>query len=251
MSYTIEYNRQFLRSEAGLTPVWLHGDNNVWEGSGRSQRRSRNWGCFQSLIGVSEQDLMDTVRVLTGGQYQQHWMKHGKWLDDAAVLRWAKNGVVQAMTVEQLRSDNPGLSITAQLSIWGAGLEHTHELFRFINSTETLDGWIAEAKERITTRKPTESVFPLIAFSSERFKTANRPGQGKPRPAGDTVLQVTSKENNGMYVYQVTRSKCRFTPYQNAANRYAGAAAARRSINNIERKFLGVKLEPVALSMEG
>ena len=54
MSYTIEYNRQFIKSKNGYIPCWLHGDNNVTEGWGKNERRCRNWGVFMNWIDVTE-----------------------------------------------------------------------------------------------------------------------------------------------------------------------------------------------------
>ena len=92
MSYTIEYDKIFLKSGAGYTPLWLAGDSNCYEGSGRNQRRVRDWSVFMSQLGVTEEKLMERIQPLLGGPYQEHWQRRGKWVDDKGLVTWVKNG---------------------------------------------------------------------------------------------------------------------------------------------------------------
>ena len=64
MSYSIEYNRQFIKTENGYTPCWLVGDNNVTEGFGRNERRVRNWSVFMNLLDVTEDELVEKAKEL-------------------------------------------------------------------------------------------------------------------------------------------------------------------------------------------
>ena len=65
MSYSLMYNWQFLKSEEGITPVVLMGDNNVttstWMGNHWGEKRARSWYCIFGYLGVSEELFMDTL----------------------------------------------------------------------------------------------------------------------------------------------------------------------------------------------
>lgn len=105
MSYTIEYDKIFLKSGAGYTPLWLAGDSNCYEGSGRNQRRVRDWSVFMSQLGVTEEKLMERIQPLLGGPYQEHWQRlrqmggrqgpgylDQEWLQECRVHRAANRG---------------------------------------------------------------------------------------------------------------------------------------------------------------
>ena len=46
MSYTIMYDRQFLKTSRGIIPLALYGDNNVTERVNGHERRERHWGVY-------------------------------------------------------------------------------------------------------------------------------------------------------------------------------------------------------------
>lgn len=170
MSYTIEYNKQFIKSEAGITPCWLAGDNNVTQGYGTYERRARDWGCFHNLIGVTEEDILESVQPCLGG-YGEHWKKNGKYIDDAGLIRWIKNGVKSAATVEEIICANPISSIKCYLSVWGKDFEHCNESLSYCKTTEEFDSWIALAKQRTAELKAEEkSAYPVVDFTIENLR---------------------------------------------------------------------------------
>lgn len=172
MSYTIEYNRQFIRSETGITPVWLSGDNNVWEGPSQHMRRCRSWSCFGNLLGASESELMEFAKSLTGGQFQEHWKKNGKYLDDAALLRWMKQGIKTAATLEEILAANSMRCVSVYLSNWDEKYHNVRELNEYCSTTDELDAWIAKAKTRMYQVRAKEgcSSYPVINFGREDIK---------------------------------------------------------------------------------
>lgn len=169
MSYSIMYDAQFIRSNSGITPVVLMGDNNVseqhWNGSRFIWRRSRDWNCFMNLLGASEQEVLDSVEKLTGGQYQEHWMRGNKWVDDEGARRWAKNGIKNAASLEEILDINGRKSAQVCISVW-RGCNHTYEKNEYITNTSDLDLWIREAKDLIAAVKKNKanSAFPIIKF---------------------------------------------------------------------------------------
>ena len=46
MSYTIMYDKQFLKTSRGIIPLALYGDNNVTERINGHERRDRHWGVY-------------------------------------------------------------------------------------------------------------------------------------------------------------------------------------------------------------
>lgn len=158
MSYTIEYDKIFLKSASGFTPLWLVGDNNCYEGIGRNQRRARDWSVFMSLIGVSEDDLMEAIQPMIGGSYQEHWQRRGKWVDDKGLVSWVKNGCKNAVTIEELIEVNRFVAIKCCV------MESYMKMLSscYIHSTAELDNWIKEAKERIAADK---NCYPLIILN--------------------------------------------------------------------------------------
>ena len=161
MSYTIEYDRQFIRSELGITPVWLSGDNNVTTGYGRRERRVRNWHVFMSLLACTKEELLAAVEPMKGG-YQEHWKKGGRWVDDAGLTRWVENGCKAAASIEGIISQNCLSWIRCSLLDYSDGGygKTTHE--EKITTTEAFDAWIQEIKPLITTGK----IYPIISFNS-------------------------------------------------------------------------------------
>ena len=109
MSYSIEYNRQFIKTENGYTPCWLVGDNNVTEGFGRNERRVRNWSVFMNLLDVTEDELVEKAKELFNS-YDQHWKRGSTWVSNKGLISWVKSGCKKAATVEDILSVNPYMS---------------------------------------------------------------------------------------------------------------------------------------------
>ena len=171
MSYTIEYARQFIRSEAGITPCWLAGDNNVTEGRGRYERRVRNWSCFNNFIGVTEKEIMNTVQSWLGG-YQEHWKRNGKWVDDKGLINWVKSGIRSAATVEDILRRNPECcgSIRCCVHMW-QGFKHTIEERSYVRTTTEFDDWIQRYRIlKAKLEKNQIKVYPHVDFGTEKIR---------------------------------------------------------------------------------
>lgn len=152
MSYTIEYDRIFIRSGYGFTPLWLAGDNNVYE---TKQRRARDWHCFMNLLGVSKDEMFAAIEPMLGDEFQQHWKRNGKWVNDAALKRWVENGCKNAASIEDILRCN-GMRRLAfylhtyrkddsmQTSAWGKT-----EMLTNVSTTQEFDTWIADVKAEL------------------------------------------------------------------------------------------------------
>ncbi len=189
MSYTIEYSNQFIKSELGITPCWLCGDNNVtenhWAGGRYVERRVRDWSVFCNLLAVTEDELMDKLNSFCGGPYQEHWKRGGKYLDDAAILRWGRNGCSAAVPIEDILSLNHMSSVHCYLSVWSKDLSNTTQLSAYVSTTEELDNWITDARQYIACH-PEDHVYPIIEFPRDGFVRV-RP-ESKAKSEDDLVI---------------------------------------------------------------
>ena len=186
MGYSILYNWQFLKSSEGITPVILIGDNNVttrvWMGNHWGERRARGWACLFNVAGVSEENFMREIKNMTGKEYQEHWMRNGKWVDDKALVNWAKKACASAASVEDVLSMNPFVYITAYLSVWHKDSKCTHMLETTIRNTDELDAWIRSGNQLSDElRADGAMVFPIVNFSNENLKRF--PSGNKNHPA--------------------------------------------------------------------
>lgn len=177
MSYSILYDRVFIRSNCGISPCILSGDNNVWEGYGNRQRRSRSWGIYGNRLGISGDDLREYIKPYLKG-YNEHWVSNGKWVTDAGLIRWIESGIKHTVTVEDLIQANPELGyggIHCYVSVWSKSPGVTYhdtqkmELSAYIKTTEDLDTWINQVNKFIAERPaPEYACFPIIDFGTDK-----------------------------------------------------------------------------------
>lgn len=206
MSYTIEYDKQFIRSESGFTPCWLAGDNNVWEPTCKGkERRARSWSVFYNLTGCTEQQILDAVQPSLGG-YNQHWQKNGKWVDDKGLIRWIKNGCKNAATIEDILSANRRSAVRCYISAWGADYEKNTLLDEWISTTEQLDKWIIAFKKVCEgLRGEGKTCYPVIAFDEEKLVHPRSTAEKRPekvilrRGAGQAAFYLSEIEDENRH----------------------------------------------------
>lgn len=195
MSYTIEYSNQFIRSELGITPCWLCGDNNVteyhWVGGRRVERCTRDWCVFCNMLAASEDEIMTKLKSFCGGPYQEHWKRGGKYLDDAAILRWGKNGCGNAVPIEEVLYANHINSVRCYLSVWTKDLSNTTELAVSVSTTKELDDWILAVRQYVS-EHPEDHIYPAIDFPRDGFVRA-RP-EDKEKSGDDLVILKHGKD---------------------------------------------------------
>ena len=168
MSYTILYNTIFLRSGEGITPCVLIGSNNCYDASNR--RRDRNWSIFLNQPGTTEKTLLTAIEPWLGG-YQEHWMRGGKWVDDAGLIRWVKNNSRNAYLLEDVLTENHLRSVNCYVSVWGAGFSYRKEAEAICSTTQELDAWIRLSQKVIADRETAgEQAFPAIDFPRENIR---------------------------------------------------------------------------------
>ena len=198
MSYEIIYNSVFLKSSAGITPCILSGSNNCYDADNR--RRSRDWSVFFNELADTPENIMAKALNMTGGTYQEHWKSNGKWVDDAGVLRFFRNGIQNACTLEELLDANRDQyvgSAYCTLHVW-ANLDHEtipSNMSQYVRTTEDLDKWIDLVKPYMEEQRHLKKhVYPIITFSCE---TLHKP-RAKRELTGNVVLK-----RKGTYLFKI------------------------------------------------
>ena len=167
MSYEIVYDRRFIRTPLGITPLILTGSNNCYEPmpNGR-ERRERNWSVLFNFPVATENELMNAVQGCCGGEFQEHFKWHGKFVNDAGFVAFIRNGIANAVTLEELEEYAHCGSMRCALSIWYKDSigNNSSELKCSVQTTDELVQWITEAKGRVASRAECEEIYYSMGF---------------------------------------------------------------------------------------
>lgn len=171
MSYYVEFDRVFIRTVSGYTPLILLGDSSVYEGSSPRARMARKWLVFQGLLGVTEEKILQTIEPMLGSD--EHWKKNGKWVDDKGLISWVKNGCKHAVVLEDLLEANNRSFISCHLHGEITGFRGSEALECYVHNTLEMEDWICRAKKAISD-KPYLS--PVISLNSgDRVRHPSKP----------------------------------------------------------------------------
>jgi len=151
LSYDICYDRCFIRSGMGITPMWLVGSNNctesIWGLDGKChERRERHWSPLCNMAGVSEEELMEKAYSYVPTTYNQHFMRGGKWVDDAGWIRFVENGIKNAVSIEDVLKYTHRSKMMCRLHTW-VGDDSRYWLETYVSTTAEYDEWLRKAKE--------------------------------------------------------------------------------------------------------
>ncbi len=115
MSYTIAYGRVFLRSNMGITPCVLLGDNNVWDPV--RNRRPRDWSILNHFLGASEQEIKAWLDDTVKGPDREflYSPKAGAFMHNDGFRRWVENGIKKAVDLEDFLEANHRGSVSCIL----------------------------------------------------------------------------------------------------------------------------------------
>ena len=166
MSYTIMYGKQFIKTTRGIIPLALYGDNNVTEHVNGREVRERHWGVFaNNKTEFTPDEYMSFIQSWCGSTYQEHFMSHGKWVDDKGLITWAKNGIKNALTIEEIKEAVPVQSLTCYILI---GINDSYKSRQddrcFCDTTKQLETWLDNAYRHIDELK-SNSRYAFIALS--------------------------------------------------------------------------------------
>ena len=160
VSYCVEFDHIFIHSAFGFTPLCLMGDSSVWEKSGTRRRMAREWMVFHSLLGVSEEKILEDIKPMLDSGYQEHWKRNGKWVDNKGLINWVKNSCKNAASLESILKANFRTCVTCCLRgpNWQTYLEVD------VRNTTELDAWIVQAKAAMASDK---NLYPKIIMNYE------------------------------------------------------------------------------------
>lgn len=228
MSYTIVYNRQFIRLDDKIIPLLLMGSNNCTEHHHGRERRERNWstGYFSdrgAKIALPENELMDKIKSLHN---EQHFKYHSKWIDDAAFVRFYKNGIKEAMTIEEIRDTFSNVCLNCFCHVW-TDMRAEMKDDRVVTTSDDLREFLKAYAERIE-KEPGKNVYGIIRFNSDKIK----PVEHRPSPECLTDYYAVRIGEN-LYLIKATKRKIRCATICSMAKQMKTQKAALQMIQKI------------------
>ena len=115
---------------------------------------------------ATEDELMNAVQGCCGGEFQEHFKWHGKFVNDAGFVAFIRNGIANAVTLEELEEYAHCGSMSCALSIWYKDSigNNSSELKCSVQTTDELVQWITEAKGRVASRAEREEIYYSMGF---------------------------------------------------------------------------------------
>lgn len=235
MSYSIVYNKQFLKIDGKIIPLVLYGSNNCYEPlpNGR-QRRERQWYSLyfngaNEQVAATEAEIMKRVKsYCDGGEYQEHFIQNGKWVDDKGLICFMQNGIKNAKTIEELKEDYFFRGMQGYFSVW-KGMKNTIESVINIYSSDELRNFLEAAKDRLDNREEKEEIYICLKYYNEKFESKVKPGRKvKERLTNYFAIKVGNRDS---YLVKLTSRRIKHTSLcdltkqfktEKEANKYVG-----------------------------
>lgn len=245
MSYEIVYNKQFLRIDGKIIPLTLCGSSNCYEPlpNGR-QRREREWNAIyicgsNKLIAVTEMEIMKEIEsCCDGGEYQEHFMQYGKWVDDKGLIRFFQNGIKNAKTIEELKEEYFFKGMYGYFSIW-KGMDNIIENRVEINSSEDLRKFLEVAQNRIDNRTDKEGIYICLKYYNEKFESRVKPERkAKERLTDFFAIKIGNRDS---YLVKQTSRRIRHSSLCNLTKQYKTEKEANKYVENLIEK--GYKID--------
>lgn len=242
MSYEIVYAREFIKTSDGrIVPLVLCGSNNTWETTYSGVcRRVRHW--FPICIGqgenpaVTPDELMAKVMSSVPSSYNEHFVRNGKWVDDAGYVRFFKNGIKKAKTLEKL---NDELLFTEHLygSVYYYDEDYNERNLHIstVKNSVDLDVFLKKVDELIAEYSGKEKLYVSIEFEcSDTLKRKKKIRERKERLKEFYVITTV----NG-YVSKLTRRTLYSTQCAQYAKQFESKEKALKWLKkyDIERRF--------------
>ena len=243
MSYTIMYDRQFIKTSRSIIPLVLCGENNVTEFSiyGR-EVRERKWDTFGGdQTEFTPKEYLDFVQgYCTGGDYQAHFQKDGKFVDDAGFLRWAKKGIETAMTLEEIIALNPLQKLKCTIFCkLPDPLSWEHES-QFCTTTSALEEWLDAAYPRVEEWQQTYKHIAYISLSFYGREKLHKPHiqqKAVPNEEKPFCIRITTAQYpQGIFVVKLSSRKLFLDNRKERAMRFKTSKAAERYFDKLKDK---------------
>jgi len=238
MSYTIVYNRKFLKIDDKIIPLALYGSNNCYEVTiGGRERREREWNPMyfsrNCNIAKSVDEIMDKIDSLCAGGYQEHFMRNGKWVDDKSLVRFFQNGIKEAKTIEEMHKEYFFNGLRGYISVWDKTGNHISNRVE-VSSSETLREFLTLAQARLDKRVEDEEIYICLQYYDEEFKAKVKRGTVvKPKLSNYYVIKVN---NVGYFIKQTSRN-LRYGYAMGQAKQFATEREAIKYLDKLKQKY--------------
>ena len=179
MGYSIVYKKQFLKTQDDMyIPLVLAGSNNTYDtriasNGRRYERRCREWTTIMAvtndMIAFTEKALLSLVQSTLPSDYNEHFMFNGKWVDDEGLIKFMKNGIKSAKTIEELSEMNSfKIEMKAYVLVSEKkSIKHNTEISMNLTNSEELDQFLLQAEHRLNKRASNEDLSVCIEFRGE------------------------------------------------------------------------------------
>lgn len=248
MSYTLVYDRRFLKCGDRYIPMALYGDNNVtqinWQ-TGR-EARVRNWGVFvysDQMLLATEEEILSVVNQYhpKDSHAGESFTFHGKWLNDAETYRFYQNGIREAVTIEDIVFQTYESAI-GELRVYQKDfdLDKTLSLDRcYLHTTEELTSWIEKAKstkDQILHEGKAKYAYICLGYSTQLpLKVSCVKNRDVPLIAYDRK----SRRGKRSYLKSVADSSCSYTNNVSEALVFSSIEDAYMTIPLFLRTYVG------------
>lgn len=238
MSYTIVYDKRFLKIDDKIIPLVLSGSNNCWEGTyGGRQRRVRDWntlyGGRNSNIAYPVEVLMEKVKGMCGCSCEEHFMQNGKWVDDAGLIRFVENGIKHAKTIEEMKETYYFGDMYGYFSVWDKSDNHMENYVEVFTS-EDVRQFLMDVDERLARRVEGEEIYFCLRYHDEKFRMREKQIRTpKERLSNYYAIRV----NECGYLTKVTRSKLRYTSLCGLTKQFKTEKQAIRYMEKLKDRF--------------
>lgn len=242
MSYEIIYAREFIKTgDDRIIPLVLSGSNNCWDTRYKGHwRKERSWFPIYAKSGenpaITAEELMKKINSYVPSDYQAHFVRNGKLVNDDSFVRFFENGIKKAKTIEELYAE---LICTEQLqgSIYYYAPNGDVKIIDsiFIESTPDLNDFLANVDKCISENAAGHKIYINIGFLRNDILRRVK----KPKQNHEQLKQYFVITTNFGYVSKLTRLGLYSTCSKEYAKKFETEKQALKWIKdrNIERRF--------------
>jgi hypothetical protein len=178
MSYTIVYDKKFVKTAHGIIPIVLSGCSNLYRTNLKGKDvLCRSWGAFRnSGLPASAEEIMAEVHKSLPSTYNQHFKYSSRWVDDKGLVSFFESGIRNALTLEEMTRKYIvfGLSVDVLAHEVGTGKDYPpsrHVFSKYCRTNDELDDALEHAIEAFAAQP--EEARPYFEYSfgkDERLK---------------------------------------------------------------------------------
>ena len=249
MSYTLVYDRRFLKCGDRYIPMALYGDNNVTQINWQTGRevRVRSWGLFaysDQMLLATEEEILSIVNQYhpKDSRAGESFTFHGKWLNDAETYRFYQNGIREAVTLEDIVFQTRESAI-GELKVYQEDFDLDKSLsldMCYLHTTEELTDWLEKAKrtkEQILHEGKAKYAYICLGYSTQ---TPLKVSCVKNRNVPVMAYDRKSRRGNRSYLKSVSDTSCTYTANISEARVFSNIEDAYMAIPPFLRTFVGL-----------